>query len=44
MVVDPWGSVVAQRAVEEGVVLFDLDVQQIERARTQLPALSHRVL
>jgi nitrilase len=44
MVVNPWGEVVAQRAVEEGVVSFDLDAQQIERARTQLPALSHRVL
>ena len=44
MVVNPWGEVVAQRAVEEGVVSFELDAQQIERARTQLPALSHRVL
>ncbi|WP_076999864.1 carbon-nitrogen hydrolase family protein [Variovorax sp. KK3] len=44
MVVDPWGGIVAQRASEEGVVCFDLDAAQIERARTQLPALSHRVL
>ena len=44
MVVDPWGTVVAQRAVDEGVVSFELDAGQIERARAQLPALSHRVL
>jgi nitrilase len=44
MVVDPWGTVVAERAVDEGVVLFEIDAQQIERARTQLPALSHCVL
>ena len=44
MVVDPWGAVVAQRAVEEGVVSFELDAGQVEQARTQLPALSHRVL
>lgn len=44
MVVDPWGSVVAQQAAEEAVVLFDVDAQQVERARTQLPALSHCVL
>lgn len=44
MVVDPWGTVVAERAVDEGVVLFELDAQQIERARAQLPALSHCVL
>ncbi|MBB3180526.1 carbon-nitrogen hydrolase family protein [Variovorax sp. Sphag1AA] len=44
MVVDPWGTVVAQQAVDEAVVLFDLDAQQVERARGQLPALSHCVL
>ncbi|MBT2326264.1 carbon-nitrogen hydrolase family protein [Variovorax paradoxus] len=44
MVVDPWGTVVAQRAEGEGLVLFELDAGQIERARTQLPALSHCVL
>ena len=44
MVVDPWGTVVAQQAVDEAVVLFDIDAQQIERARAQLPALSHCVL
>jgi nitrilase len=43
-VVDPWGTVVAQQAVDEAVVLFDMDAQQVERARTQLPALSHCVL
>lgn len=44
MVVDPWGTVVAQQAVDEAVVLFDLDAAQVERARGQLPALSHCVL
>jgi len=44
MVVDPWGAVVAQQATDEAVILFDIDAQQVDRARTQLPALSHRVL
>jgi nitrilase len=44
MVVDPWGSVVAQRAVDEGVVLFDIDVAQVDSARAKLPALTHSVL
>lgn len=44
MVVDPWGTVVAQQPVDEAVVLFDIDALQVERARTQLPALSHCVL
>ncbi|SCK61962.1 nitrilase [Variovorax sp. HW608] len=44
MVVDPWGTVVAQQPVDEAVVLFDIDAQQVDRARAQLPALSHCVL
>ena len=44
MIVDPWGTVVAQRAQTEGVVLFELDATHTAAARAQLPALSHRVL
>ena len=44
LVVDPWGTVVAQQATEEGVVLFDIDAGQVARTRTQLPVLSHSVL
>jgi nitrilase len=44
MIVDPWGTVVAQQATGEGVVLFDLDAQQTATSRSQLPALSHVVL
>ncbi len=44
LIVDPWGTVVAQQATGEGVVIFDIDPRQTERARAQLPALSHRVL
>lgn len=42
--VDPWGSVMAQRAEGEGVVIADLDVVQLQRCRSELPALGHRVL
>ena len=44
MIVDPWGTVVAQQATGEGVVLFDLDAQRTATSRAQLPALSHVVL
>ncbi len=44
MIVDPWGTVVAQQATGEGVVLFDLDAQRTAASRAQLPALSHAVL
>ena len=44
MVVDPWGSVLAQRDEGPGVVLADLDPERQARQRAQLPALEHRVL
>ncbi|MES2530626.1 MAG: carbon-nitrogen hydrolase family protein [Pseudomonadota bacterium] len=44
LIADPWGTVVAQQASDEGVVLFDLDAAHTAAARAQLPALSHVVL
>jgi predicted amidohydrolase len=44
MVVDPWGTVVAQQATGEGVVLAEVDARRTETSRAQLPVLSHRVL
>lgn len=45
MVVDPWGSVLAQREQEgAGVVLADLARARLAQVRAQLPALTHRVL
>jgi nitrilase len=44
MVVDPWGSVLAQRAEGPGVVLAELEAEHQSRVRLQLPALEHRVL
>ena len=44
MVVDPWGSIAAQQAEGEAVVLFDIDAARLEAARAQLPALAHSVI
>lgn len=44
LVIDPWGQVLAQRAQEPGVVCADLDAAQLQRCRSQLPALQHRRL
>jgi nitrilase len=44
MVVDPWGTVLAQQAQEPGVVLAECDAAQLARCRSQLPALKHRLL
>ena len=45
MLVDPWGTVLAQRAEEgQGVVVADLSIERLQQVRQQLPALGHRVL
>jgi len=44
LVADPWGSVVAQQASGDGVVLAELDAAQTAARRNQLPVLTHCVL
>jgi len=43
MVVDPWGTVVAERTEPSpGVVLAEASMAQVARVRSQLPVLAHR--
>ncbi|MCC6899723.1 MAG: carbon-nitrogen hydrolase family protein [Polyangiaceae bacterium] len=44
LVADPWGTVIAEASDGPGVVVADLDPQVLERVRTNLPSLRHRVL
>ncbi|MCX7277118.1 MAG: carbon-nitrogen hydrolase family protein [Burkholderiales bacterium] len=44
MLVDPWGTVLAQHAEGDAVVAGLLDAAQRDSYRRQLPALEHRVL
>ena len=44
MLVDPWGTVLAQQDQLAGVVSGVVDPQRLRDVRLQLPALSHRVL
>lgn len=44
MLIDPWGSVLAQQESEPGVVCAELDFSALTQRRSQLPALEHRVL
>jgi len=41
MIVDPWGTVVAQVPDGEGIALAELDFGRLERLRRELPALDH---
>jgi nitrilase len=44
MIVDPWGTVVAQVPRGEGLAVAELDFDGQDRLRRELPALSHRRL
>jgi predicted amidohydrolase len=44
MLIDPWGSILANRPEGAGVVFGDLDPQLIAACRASLPALEHRTL
>jgi predicted amidohydrolase len=44
LIVDPWGTVVGERAEGDGVVVATLDGEVVARCRTRMPCLSHAVL
>lgn len=41
LVVDPWGSVIADGGAEPGVVMSEIDLANVDTARTRIPSLSH---
>ncbi|MCC5985775.1 MAG: carbon-nitrogen hydrolase family protein [Rhodobacteraceae bacterium] len=41
MAVAPWGEVLADAGTAPGMTLVDLDLSQVDRARTRIPALRH---
>ncbi len=42
LVIDPWGTVVAQAPDGVGVVIAEIDTALVERQRTELPSLANR--
>jgi len=44
LIVDPWGTIVGERAEGDGVVLATLDSATVDKRRNQMPCLSHAVL
>jgi nitrilase len=44
VLIDPWGTVVAELADGEGVIVGEIDGARIAQVRRDLPALSHRWL
>ena len=44
MIIDPWGTVLAQAPDTVGVVTADLDFDRLDKIRTELPSLANRRL
>jgi len=41
LIVDPWGTVMADGGEAEGVILADIDPAEVDRTRRRIPALEH---
>jgi predicted amidohydrolase len=41
LVVDPWGTVIAEAGIEPGVTMADIDLSLVAQARGRVPALDH---
>jgi predicted amidohydrolase len=44
MIIDPWGTVLAQAPDTVGMVTADLDLARLEQIRSELPSLANRRL
>ena len=44
MIVDPWGTVLAQCGEGEGVAVATIDPEVVTRVRTALPSLANRMI
>jgi predicted amidohydrolase len=42
LIVDPWGTVVAEAADREGIVVAEIDLDAEDKIRRELPCLNHR--
>jgi len=42
MVIDPWGTVIACAPDKEGVIIANIDLNEVERVRKKLPSLTNR--
>ena len=44
MIVDPWGTILAELPDGPGVIMAEIDLDQLAKVRAELPALKHRRL
>jgi predicted amidohydrolase len=42
MIVDPWGSIIAEGGIAEEIIYAEIDLAQLRKVREELPLLQHR--
>lgn len=42
LVVDPWGNVIAKASDKEGITIAEIDVDYVDKLRTEVPCLTNR--
>ena len=41
LIVDPWGRIIAEGGIEPGVVMAEIDLAEVAKARGRIPSLQH---
>ena len=41
LIVDPWGRILAEGGIEPGVVMAEIDLAEVAKARSRIPSLQH---
>ena len=41
LIVDPWGRILAEGGTEPGVVMAEIDISEVAKARARIPSLEH---
>jgi predicted amidohydrolase len=41
LIVSPWGEILAEAGTEPGIIMAELDMAEVSRARDRIPALNH---
>ena len=41
MIINPWGEILAELSDEVGIITADINLDEVEKARTAIPALTH---
>ncbi|MCW8842893.1 MAG: carbon-nitrogen hydrolase family protein, partial [Rhodobacteraceae bacterium] len=41
LIISPWGEILADAGTETGITYVDIDLSEVDRARSRVPSLRH---